>query len=154
MRQDGRLGDSEFYIKTCNHRNDGEDNGAGEAALILERSENIRGVFLHGAVFRLWHKRPAIIEKWLDDGKQILSKSAIRNCVFESAATEITRNALLALYGSGLGQWEALCWNGLFSGYAAMIRQDLVDGSFDGEMELRYGDNQLLVWIDIKAMVD
>jgi hypothetical protein len=153
-REDKRFGDSDIYIKSCGHLSDGEGKGAAIAALILEKSEHRQGVFLHGAVFQFWHESPDAIENWLSDGKKILSKSAIRGCVFVSAATEITRKELSALFGSGLGRWEALCWNGLYSGYAAVINQDLIDGSFDGEIETRFGDNQLLVRIDIKALVD
>jgi hypothetical protein len=152
-QEDKRFGDSDIYIKPCDHLNNAGD-GAANAALVLEKSEHEPGIFLHGSVFRLWHQRLDVIERWLEGGKAILSNSAIRNCVFESAAIELTRDELLALYGSGLRQWEALCWNGLYSGYAAIIRQDLIDGSYGGKIETRYGDNQLLVWIDIKALVD
>ncbi len=153
-RQDRRFGESDFYIKACDHLNDGDDKGAGKAALVLEKSETRQDVFLHASIFRFWHKRRDVIDGWLAAGKEILSKSAVRDCVFASAATEKTKNELLAIYGSGLGQWEPLCWNGLYSGYAAIIRQDRIDGSYDGEIERRYGDNQLVVWIDIKALVD
>ena len=153
-RKDRRFGDSDFYIKACDHLNDGDGNGAGKAALILEKPNHGQGVYLHDSIFRFWHKRPDVIEKWLGVGREILSKSAIRRCVFDSAAIELARDEQLALFGNGLRQWEALCWNGLVSGYAAIIRQDLIDGSHDREIERRYGDNQLLVWIDIKALVD
>lgn len=150
---DKRFGDSDIYVKSCDHLSD-EGDGAASALLVLEKSEHEPGVFLHDAIFRFWHDRPGTIERWLEGGKEALSNSAIRNCVFDSAAIELTRDELLALYGSGLRQWEALCWNGLFSGYAAIIRQDLIDGSYGGKIERGYGANQLLVWIDIKALVD
>lgn len=153
-RENRRFGESDVFVKICDHLNDRDGRGAGKAALILEKSKQGPSVFLHGSVFRLWHERWDVIENWLDKGKRIMSKSAVRPCVFESAATEFAKRELLALFGNGLGRLEALCWNGLYAGYAAMIRQDLTDGSYDGEIERRYGDNQLLVRININALVN
>jgi hypothetical protein len=152
--KDRRFDDSDIFIKACDLRDDGDAKGAGAAALILEKPKHEPGVFLHDSIFRLWHKRLDVIERWLGDGKEILSKSAIRDCVFDSAAIASTKHELRERFGNGLRHWETLCWNGLFSGYAALIRQDLIDGSHDGEIERRFGDHQLLVWIDIKALVD
>jgi len=146
-----RLAGSEVHVKTCGHES---PDGVGRADLILEKSPAQPGVFLHAASIRLWHAHPDAMWRWLYRGMLILRRSAIDDCGFESGATEITGDRLRALHGTGLKLWQPLCWNGLFTGYAAMIRQDLIDGSFDGKLEGRHGDNHLLVWIDIKAHVE
>jgi hypothetical protein len=153
-QRDSRLAGSSIYEKSCERAGKAATGDLGQAILVLEKSGKTLSIFLHSAIFRLWSGQREAIERWFGGGMKILEKSAIGTCFFEPVAMGPARKRLLNRFKAGLVRMVPLCWNQLYSGYAAVIRQDMIAGTDNRAAERSLGQHHLLVRINIKALIE